>query len=62
VRIFNGLFPQFRQIFLVTHSEEMKDMMPVVWSVEEVSEGLSTVITQSFGGIKTWLSLAEVYW
>ena len=62
LRIFNGLFPQFRLFFLVTHSEEMKEMMPVVWSVEEVSEGLSTVITQSFGGIKTWLSLAEVYW
>jgi exonuclease SbcC len=45
LRIFNGLSSQFRQIFLITHIEEMKDMMPVVWSVEEVSEGLSTVIT-----------------
>ncbi|UCD71006.1 MAG: SMC family ATPase [Syntrophobacterales bacterium] len=45
LRIFNGLSSQFRQIFLITHIEEMKDMMPVAWSVEEVSEGLSTVIT-----------------
>jgi len=45
LRIFNGLSSQFRQIFLITHIEEMKDMMPVVWSVEEVSEGLSAVIT-----------------
>jgi len=27
------------------NQREMKDMMPVVWSVEEVSEGLSTVVT-----------------
>ncbi len=45
LRIFNGLSSQFRQIFLITHIEELKDMMPVVWSVEEISEGLSTVIT-----------------
>jgi exonuclease SbcC len=45
LKIFNGLSSQFRQIFLITHIEEVKDMMPVVWSVEEVSEGLSTVIT-----------------
>jgi len=45
LKIFTGLSSQFRQIFLITHIEEVKDMIPVVWSVEEVSEGLSTVIT-----------------
>ncbi|NIS60820.1 MAG: hypothetical protein GTO13_09015 [Proteobacteria bacterium] len=45
LKIFKGLSAQFRQIFLITHIEEIKDVKPVVWSVEEVSEGLRTVIT-----------------
>ena len=38
---------QFRQIFLITHHEDLKDAMRHVMIVEEVEEGMSLAVFAS---------------
>ncbi len=38
-----GLSAQFRQIFLITHIEDIKDLMGYVMTVEQAEDGTSTV-------------------
>jgi len=47
LRALNNLSGQFRQIFLITHHEDLKDSMQHVLVVEEVEEGMSTAVFAS---------------
>jgi exonuclease SbcC len=42
-----GLSAQFRQIFLITHIEDIKDLMGYVMTVEQAEDGTSTVTLAS---------------
>ena len=44
LKALNSLSGQFRQIFLITHHEDLKDSMQHVLVVEEVEEGASTAV------------------
>ena len=47
LKALNNLSGQFRQIFLITHHEDLKDAMQHVLIVEEVEEGMSTAVFAS---------------
>lgn len=47
LKALNNLSGQFRQIFLITHHEDLKDSMQHVLVVEEAEEGVSTAIFAS---------------
>ncbi len=47
LKALNNISGQFRQIFLITHHEDLKDAMQHVLIVEEVEEGMSTAIFAS---------------
>ena len=47
LKALNNLSGQFRQIFLITHHEDLKDAMQHVLLVEEVEEGLSAAVFAS---------------
>ena len=47
LKALNNISGQFRQIFLITHHEDLKDAMQHVLIVEEVEEGMSTAVFAS---------------
>lgn len=47
LKALNNLSGQFRQIFLITHHEDLKDSMQHVLVVEETEEGVSTAVFAS---------------
>jgi exonuclease SbcC len=47
LKALNNLSGQFRQIFLITHHEDLKDSMQHVLVVNEVEEGVSTAVFAS---------------
>ena len=47
LKALNNISGQFRQIFLITHHEDLKDAMQHVLIVQEVEEGMSTAVFAS---------------